>query len=221
MLLCRSMHCNVGLLNLFSISFKLPLYFSTVFLNHISSPYPSQGFSKPFNIYVHTDSLEGSSSPAEANNRWIDSFKLPSMSNFKVAEGSKFVFAVLANLPVTPTTFAKTANFCHFLDLHCACICLCRCCYHFICRWHTQTRWGELWGKGFHPLLDIRYCFCLQSFFFAGDSVWIMSNNLAPPPLDSLQLLQRFKVRGSRGTRKPCTSNLFLFSTVLCFTSLL
>ena len=27
------------------------------------------GFSKPFNIYVHTDSLEGSSSPAEANNR--------------------------------------------------------------------------------------------------------------------------------------------------------
>ena len=38
-----------------------------------------QGFSKPFNIYVHTDSLEGSSSPAEANNRW----KLFQNKNFK------------------------------------------------------------------------------------------------------------------------------------------
>ena len=27
------------------------------------------GYSKPFNIYVHTDSLEGSSSPAESSNR--------------------------------------------------------------------------------------------------------------------------------------------------------
>jgi len=34
-----------------------------------SSPVPVFSFSKPFNIYVHTDSLEGSSSPAEANNR--------------------------------------------------------------------------------------------------------------------------------------------------------
>jgi len=30
---------------------------------------PVYSFSKPFNIFVHTDSLEGSSSPAEANNR--------------------------------------------------------------------------------------------------------------------------------------------------------
>merc|ERR1711953_343802 len=30
---------------------------------------PVYSYSKPFNIYVHTDSLEGSSSPAESNNR--------------------------------------------------------------------------------------------------------------------------------------------------------
>ena len=27
------------------------------------------GYTKPFNIYVHTDSTESSSSPAETNNR--------------------------------------------------------------------------------------------------------------------------------------------------------
>ena len=32
---------------------------------------PVFSFSKPFNIYVHTDSLEGSSSPAESSNRWL------------------------------------------------------------------------------------------------------------------------------------------------------
>ena len=30
---------------------------------------PVYSYSKPFNIYVHTDSSEGSSSPAESNNR--------------------------------------------------------------------------------------------------------------------------------------------------------
>ena len=36
-----------------------------------SSPnVPVYSYSKPFNIYVHTDSLEGSSSPAESSNRY-------------------------------------------------------------------------------------------------------------------------------------------------------
>ena len=32
---------------------------------------PVYSYSKPFNIYVHTDSLEGSSSPTDSNNRFV------------------------------------------------------------------------------------------------------------------------------------------------------
>ena len=46
---------------------------------------------------------------------------------------------------------------------------------------------------------DPKVC-CLHSIFFAGDSVWIMCNNRAPPPLDN-----------------NCYNFFLFFSTVLCF----
>merc|ERR1712117_21863 len=45
--------------------------FNSATTPNTASPVPVYSYSKPFNIYVHTDSLEGSSSPAESSNRSI------------------------------------------------------------------------------------------------------------------------------------------------------
>jgi len=45
------------------------MVFNSVVTASGSSSVPVYSYSKPFNIYVHTDSLEGSSAPVESNNR--------------------------------------------------------------------------------------------------------------------------------------------------------
>ena len=57
--ICRQKKMNV--------SFELQAQTINCFIVHICIFI--LGFSKPFNIYVHTDSLEGSSAPAESLNR--------------------------------------------------------------------------------------------------------------------------------------------------------
>ena len=93
-----------------------------------------QGFSKPFNIYVHTDSLEGSSSPAEANNRW----KLFQNKNFKNCLQLLSIFLLQGIL------FELRATTLHFVlgitidpSFHCAVLLLviCKYCKYIVTCW--------------------------------------------------------------------------------------
>ena len=49
--------------------------FNSVTTPNTSPNVPVYSYSKPFNIYVHTDSSEGSSSPAESSNRSVVNWK--------------------------------------------------------------------------------------------------------------------------------------------------
>ena len=65
--------------------------FNSVTTPNTSPNVPVYSYSKPFNIYVHTDSSEGSSSPAESSNRLDRHIKIQ-FSVFKALSFQRLLF---------------------------------------------------------------------------------------------------------------------------------